>query len=745
MCSIYWGIFALNPYVCLRRVTMKKILILSVLSACSILVKAQNLFPDYRFKVIENGDTLLYPFAGGLNTVIWAEIDLDGNNILDLIALEKTTGRILPFLNYGTSGQVDYHYAPQYVEKIPELNEWVRSYDYDCDGDLDLFTYNISYTFNSLGEGAIRVYRNDYSSGTGLQFTAVANELISSQGTVLKLVPAAPVNLPAFTDVDGDGDMDILTFSLSSNFVEYHRNYSMDSTGVCDGFIFHADGNCWGAFKLSGVGNLALLNNNCQSIPDNTTHHSGSVLMAFDMGCDGDKDVINGDILGSNLLYLENGGSAASALITAQDSAFPDYDVQVNYFNLPGSYYFDADNDGKKDIIVSGFGLVGEDYNNVLFYKNTTDNCSNVIQYIKSRLIVEDMIDVGTTAVPVFFDADNDGLMDLIVGDDFYYSVTTSQKVARLAWYKNTGTATAPQFTLMDTDFADVSALGILGAYPAFGDLDNDGDQDMLLGNVNGDLIYFQNTGGSPANFVFTTPAYQGIDVGANSMPQLIDVDRDGLTDLLIGERTGVINYYRNTGTAAAPVFTLVTSNFGGVNVIKPGAIQGNSAPLLYDNNGSYELLVGSDYGNLFYYTNIDGNLGGNFTLADTSYEDIYEPMHAIPSRYDIDGDLLPDLMIGNSAGGLKLYTHYNNTAVETLTHAADIYIYPNPAGDQIRINGKTEQDCRADITGVDGRVYLSAELHNSRMLDISSLSPGIYILRLYSAGKTQTTKFVKQ
>jgi hypothetical protein len=404
--------------------------------------------------------------------------------------------------------------------------------------------------------------------------------------------------------------------------------------------------------------------------------------------------------------------------------------------------------------------LIGEDYNNVLFYKNTTDNCSNVVQYIKSRLIVEDMIDVGTTSVPSFFDADNDGLMDLIVGNDYYYSVTTSQKVAHLSWYKNTGTANVPVFTLMDTDFASISSLGILGAYPAFGDLDNDGDADMLIGNVNGDLIYFQNTGGTPASFVFTTPFYQGIDIGANSMPQLIDVDRDSFIDLLVGERSGVINYYRNTGTASAPVFTLVTSNFGGVSVIKPNAIQGNSAPLLYDNNGSYELLVGSDFGNLYYYTDIDGNLTGTFTLVDTSYEDIYEPAHAVPARYDIDGDLWPDLMIGNYAGGLKLYTHYNASGIlsNTLQQEINIYpnpshdilqqeinIYPNPSHDIIRIDTKLSSEAMIDIVSVDGRLCMSHKINRPETVDISSLPEGIYILKLIDKKEIRTTKFIKQ
>lgn len=711
----------------------------------------QMLYPDDRFKVVENGDTLRYPFAGGLNNPVFAEIDLDGNGVKDLLILEKATGRKLTFINNGSAGQADYHFAPEYISRIPVLQEWVRSYDYDCDGDLDLFTFTISYTYNILGDGATKVYRNDYTPSTGLTFTLVANELLTTEGTLLSVLPSSSVNLPAMTDIDGDGDMDILTFSLSSNFVEYHKNYSMDSTGSCAGFLFHADPFCWGQFKLSGVENKAILNSNCQSIPDNSNLHSGSVLTAFDQSCDGDIDVINGDILGTNLLYLQNTGTTATAFISYQDSLFPSYNQPVLFNNLPGAYYFDADNDGNKDMIVSGF-LPGEDFNNVLFYKNTTNNCTNQFQYQQNRFLVDNMIDVGTGATPVFFDVDNDGLMDIIIGNDYYYSLISSQKVSHLAWYKNTGTANVPVFTLMDRDFANVSSLGILGAYPAFGDLDGDGDKDMLLGDVTGDLIYYKNMGGSPSNFVFQTAFYQSIDSGSNSMPQIIDVDRDGKLDLLIGYRKGVLFYYRNTGTVNNPVFTYVTGNFGGVNVLRPPDIQGNCNPFLFDNNGSYELLAGSESGYIYHYTNIDGNLNGTFTLADSAFDSIYEPRRVTLSRYDIDNDGFTDLLTGNYAGGVRLYTHYNTTGISNYNevNANMITVYPNPAKDILNIvlkNGLKNNSVTVTILDISGRT-LKASLFkdkNEISIPIQGLSQGFYFISIDTGGQSYIKKIIKE
>ena len=51
-------------------------------------------------------------------------------------------------------------------------------------------------------------------------------------------------------------------------------------------------------------------------------------------------------------------------------------------------------------------------------------------------------------------------------------------------------------------------------------------------------------------NFTIAAPNYFNIDVGYFSQPQLIDVNRDGLLDIIIGEQDGSLNYCPNSGTA---------------------------------------------------------------------------------------------------------------------------------------------------------------------------------------------------
>ena len=229
--------------------------------------------------------------------------------------------------------------------------------------------------------------------------------------------------------------------------------------------------------------------------------------------------------------------------------------------------------------------------------------------------------------------------------------------------------------------------------------------------------------------------------------PQLIDVDRDGLDDLLIGERSGVLNYYRNTGTAGNPFYTLMNSNFGGVNVLLAPSIQGNSVPFLYDNNGNYELLVGSESGYIYYYNNIDGNLSGTFTLVDSSYESIYEPARVSLSRFDIDNDTNADLVTGNFAGGVRFYTHYNAAGINTNNENPEnlFTLFPNPAGDYIHLLLKkvlTTKSIDVSIIDVMGRNLCSYKLSVSDniVIPVAELKAGFYFIRINING----TDFVK-
>jgi len=723
-----------------------------------LIVNAQSspqfLYLDARPPVSVNGKVLPSAWAGGLNSPIINEIDLNGDGVKDIFTFDRVGERISTFINDGIAGQVSYHYDSKYIDKFPVISKWVRAVDFDCDGDLDLFTYT---------NKTIAVYRNDYSTANGLVFTPVTMHLTAWFGTFFKDISGSDLNVPAFMDIDNDGDIDLLLFSNSNNTLEYYRNYYADSsaTSSCDGFNLFFQPYCWGDFQLDGLANYANLNIICRGnlINDDPTNqhstnrHSGSILIGFDQGCDGDYDLLNGDLLGTNLLFLENGGTSSLAHITAQDTFFPSNNISINLSNLPSPAYLDVNNDNKKDLVVTPAANAGEDYFNVLFYENMTDNCTNQFSFSSNRMLVDDMIDVGTASNSAFVDIDNDGLLDIIVGNDQYYNINASLSVSRLSYYRNTGTLTQPAFALINDDWLGLSALQQSGLFPSFGDIDADGDLDLLLGNNTGDLIYYKNIANisSPANFVFFQAPFQNIVGGNNATPQLIDVDRDGKIDLLLGNRNGQIKYFRDTSLVPFnPAFKLITSSFGNVNVSKVGAGAGLSVPLMYNNNGSYEMIVGSESGSIYQYGNIDGNLTGSFTLIDSMYQNIYEPKSVTIARTDIDGDTKMDLLTGNRSGGLRLYTQSVVSAVaahEKLDN--DIRILPNPVGDVFKIQliqPNVKGLRHVEIIDLLGKVILESQFDGLETeINVTGLANAIYIIKLNINNDLFVKKIVKQ
>ena len=722
------------------------------------------LLRDTTVAVYHNNIRLQNAWTGGINTATFGTMDLNGDGRLDLVEFDASAARLSTFLNDGSSNGNPYRYAPSYIPVFPSnLEGWIRTFDYDQDGDMDLFTYYV---------GGIAVYRNDYSPLTGLVFTPVTQQIQTFYGSFSTNIFVSRVNAPALADLDSDGDMDILSFSISGNWVEHHRNYAVDSSAAGSLLLYNIP-TCWGYFVLSNLSNAAILPpvlpacpllpanpflRNSESVEerhsrgtytqimDARRRHAGSSLLAFDKDGDGDKDLLNGDILSNNLLFLENCGNPDSAWICAQDTFYPSYDVPAMMEDVAGPNYFDADNDGSKDLVISNFFVTGEDFVNVKFYKNTTNNQTNVFAHVNDRWLVDGMIETGTGAHPVFHDVDQDGLTDLLIGNDYYFN--GGVPIGKIAWYRNISASGKAAYSLMTTDFAGLSGTGLIGLYPAFGDLDGDNDQDMLVGESGGTLVYYQNISGpgNPSNFILTQPVYQSINVGDNAVPQLIDVDRDGLLDLLIGERSGVINYYRNTGNSAVPVFQLMTANFGGVDVTKAGSFAGFSAPLLFDAGSGYEMLVGSMSGYIHHYGNIDGNLNGTFTLIDSMYQSIFEPMIAVPAMSDVDGDGRFDLAVGVLSGGVVLYTQDSLVSVYESPSAPYFECFPNPADDfiNIRLYGTGRDPLVLELLDVRGQVVLSSRIINNLFqIDVSELSSGFYLCRISSPSMSFASKLV--
>ena len=159
---------------------------------------------------------------------------------------------------------------------------------------------------------------------------------------------------------------------------------------------------------------------------------------------------------------------------------------------------------------------------------------------------------LGGHTVPELVDLDGDGDLDLIAGDS---------TLANFVYFENTGSTSAPLFTQRAGSSNPVNNLETNALISsALADLDGDGDLDLVTGNNGGGLTYFENTGSRTlpdfTKRIGTSSPVHGIDTNEFSAPELADLDGDGDFDLIVWSWYGVIDYYENTGTSAAPIFT---------------------------------------------------------------------------------------------------------------------------------------------------------------------------------------------
>ena len=718
-----------------------------------------------------SGLPLKFPWAGGLNSCQFCAIDLNLDGVSDLLVFDRHGNRKLTFINHGTPNTIDYTFAPEYAAKLPDLHDWVQTADHNCDGKMDIFTY---------GLGGVRVLKN--VSDTALKFSLVTDLLESFYYTGKVGILVTSVDYPALADIDGDGDLDLLTFFGLGSYVEYHKNLSMEKYGNCDSLDFKLSDHCWGKFKESEGGNRITLNAGCpysdlrltiydlrfrdgeaeivnhkSKIENRASRHTGSTLLALDLNNDGLKDLVVGDVDYPGLEALTNGGTRDSAFMVAQDTVFPSGTNAVHLFSFPAVSLIDLDNDGLKDLVVSPFDpnlYTADNFSSVWFYKNTGTITQQHFEYKTNRLFISDMMDFGSASHPVLFDFDGDGLADLFVGDDgyfdssYYYQATLrTVYTSRISYFRNTGTSAMPVFTLVTDDLAGISSLHMRGAFPALGDLNGDGLPDLLTGNSDGTLVFFPNTGGTGNVPQFGPPVknYKGIDVGDYSAPQLFDLGKHGKYDLVIGEQNGNLNYYANTGTAQNPAFSLVTDSLGKINVTNYDlSYNGFSTPCFSRlPDGTTVLLCGSDEGRIHLFKNIDQNLGGKFTESGGLFEwlsstpaDTLFGWQTSPALGHLTDPMAFDLITGNFSGGLN-YISKRFSAGIAENHTDDhtlLKIFPNPSDNTVTIEYPSSRvplpGTEIIICDLPGRHIVRLPFHGKITLSTTSLPAGIYILR---------------
>lgn len=572
-------------------------------------VRRQNPFDVVR----ADGTAVLQPFLGGFNIPRPQLVDIDADGDDDLF-VQEASNQVM-FFEHVRGGTPRFQWRTDQFQGL-DVGEWYRFVDLDRDGDADLLAERLfSY---------VRYYRND-GSVTDPRFVEAADSLKDTDGVPLF---SDRQNIPNATDIDCDGQTDLLIGRLVGTVTRYEET-GTDGQGVPR--FRHVTDRFENIEIVAQIGSL----------------HGANTMAVGDVDGDGDEDMFWGDYFEPGILFIENTGSCRTPSLRGEPMPFPEDDpLRTSGYNAPT--IGDVDGDGDDDMLV---GVLGGAYN-----PNTTtaDNFHYLEQaapgdfeHRTSRFI--STLDYGAESVPVAVDLDGDGDLDLLVGNKIEQGDTQNGKLYRLI---NEGTAGQPSFR-------ESGALEVGGGYhllPAFGDLDADGDLDAVLGTWEDELrLYVNNATDGSIELSLVDSAVVTLTRGRNGTPTLGDVDGDGDLDLFVGESSGTINFYENTGTALQAEFTLVSDEYGDFDVGR------RSLPILHDvdRDGDLDLVVGSEGEGVRLFRNEGSRERAEF--VDSGVLDFPAFDFAAPAFVDLDGDGDDDVILGGQRGGLWYFEYRGN------------------------------------------------------------------------------------
>jgi len=299
-------------------------------------------------------------------------------------------------------------------------------------------------------------------------------------------------------------------------------------------------------------------------------------------------------------------------------------------------------------LIASCLGLLIQANCSVLNAKRTTPHFS------KPVVTPFGLPSLEMISFPCLVDIDDDGDLDAFISDSS----------GHVLFYRNTGSASNPSFTKEGGEhpFGILENTTAVVPRPTFVDIDNDGDLDLFLGDVNGDISYFQNTG-TAENPTFTFQGFNlfGLLYDLNvhqiaTSPFFADMDNDGDYDALIAVWPGNIYYYKNTGDSSSPKFTRMNDY-----LIEPGGWDCPPYFVDIDTDGDLDCFVGGFASAIVYYENIGNKREPQFGDSQTNPFGIAPPegepnpeneaCMAAPCFGDLDGDGDMDLLVGYASG----------------------------------------------------------------------------------------------
>ena len=420
--------------------------------------------------------------------------------------------------------------SPEKKYIVESMSGGVALFDYDNDGDLDIYLVN-SLTVDLVktkGKTKSHLYRNE---GTG-KFTEVGEKAGVSDigwgmgvavgdynndgfedlyvtclgpdylfknngdGTFTNVTAKAGVSDPrwstgaSFVDYDRDGDLDLFV----TNYVDFDVN-NLPEFGLGKSCQYKSIPVQCGPRGLKGAGDSLYRNNGNGTFTDvskaagvsDPDGYYGLGVVTSDFDEDGLIDIFVANDSTPNFHFRNKGdGTFEEVGFVAGTGVNENGSEQGSMGVTVGDY----DHDGKLDLFVTNFA----DEYNTLYHNNGKNSFTDLSYAAKVAAVSLPYVGWGTK----FFDYNNDGWVDLFVANGHVYPQLPGYRQRRLL-HRNNRDGT---FSEVSADFGAVLTEDRVSRGVAFGDIDNDGDIDLIIADLDGPPQLLRNDGGNTDNSI---------------------------------------------------------------------------------------------------------------------------------------------------------------------------------------------------------------------------------------------------
>lgn len=406
----------------------------------------------------------------------------------------------LALLDYDNDGYLDLYLVNSLTVDMVKSKQKTSSllYHNNQDGTFTDVTGQAGVGDIGWGMGvAIGDYNND--GFTDIYVTCLGpNHLLrnNGKGAFIDVTQKAGVDDPrwsagaAFVDYDNDGKLDLFV----SNYVDFDVN-NLPEFGKGRTCQFKGVPVQCGPRGLKGAGDSLYHNNGDGTFTDvskkagvaDPDGYYGLGVIASDLDDDGLVDIFVANDSTPNFLYHNNGDGTFKDIGFASGTAVNENGSEQGSM---GVTLGDYDHDGKLDLFITNFD---DDYNTL--YRNDGKGSFTDVSYAaKVAAVSLPYVGWGTR----FFDYDNDGWVDLIVVNGHVYPQLPSYRQRNLVHHNNRdGT-----FTEVGEQLGAPFKEKRTGRGAAFGDIDNDGDVDVVINNLDGPPQVLRNDGGNASNSI---------------------------------------------------------------------------------------------------------------------------------------------------------------------------------------------------------------------------------------------------